>query len=132
MEYLKISNDTELHYAIMKLNYLKEEKEVEVKRNAKELAYSMYPSEILRSAVEKLTGKNSDTANDLKTMGLNLGKDFLIMKLFGKHNTIKGFISSLLFRKAADYVIENHSDLLSKGVHKLENYFDDLKEKSND
>lgn len=123
---ITITNDTELHHRIMKLNNLKEEQELVIKRNVREVVYSMHPSMILKNIVNKLSD-DKEGANDLRSIGLNLGKDFLLAKLFGKGVSLKSFISSLLIRKATDYVINNHSDLITSGISKLENYFKDLK-----
>jgi len=117
-----ITNDTELHQRIMKLNYLKEEQELVIKRNVQEVVYSMHPSVIFKNIVSKFS-EDKESTSDLKSIGLNLGKDFLISKLFGKGGSIKGFISSLLIRKATDYVINNHSDLIASGIQKLEGFF---------
>jgi hypothetical protein len=121
-----ITNDTELHQRIMHLNYLKEEQELLIKRNVREIAYSLQPSMVIKKIIKNFSDDNEAT-DDLKSMGLSLGRDFLIMKLFGKGGTLKGFISSLLAKKATDYVINNHSDLLTKGLAKLGDYFQDLR-----
>lgn len=123
-----IQNDTDLHHRIMKLNNLKEEQELVIKRNVSELVYSMHPSMLFKNLVNKFTGDH-EAKSDLKSIGLNLGKDFLISRLFGRGGSLKGFISSLLVRKATDYVMNNHSDLISNGIHKVENYFRSIKEK---
>lgn len=119
---ITITNDTELHHRIMKLNYLKEEQELVIKRNVREVVYSFHPSVIFKNIVGKFS-EDKESANDLKSIGLNLGKDFLIAKLFGKGGSIKGFITTLLVRKATDYVINNHSDLIASGIQKLEGFF---------
>jgi len=124
-----IQNDTDLHHRIMKLNNLKEEQELVIKRNISELVYSMHPSMLFRSLVNKFTD-NPESRSDLKSIGINLGKDFLISKLFGKGGTLKGFISSLLVRKATDYVINNHADAISRGISKVGNFFTDIKSKA--
>ncbi|MBA2612066.1 MAG: hypothetical protein H0U95_08850 [Bacteroidetes bacterium] len=121
-----ITNDTELHHRIMKLNNLKEEQEQVIKRNVREVVYSMHPSMIFKNIVNKFS-EDKEATNDLKSVGLNLGKDFLLAKLFGKGVSIKSFITSLVVRKATDYVIKNHSDLIMTGIHKLENYFKEPK-----
>lgn len=113
-----ITNDIELHQRIMKLNNLKEEQEQIIKRNVREVVYSMHPSMIFKNIVNKFS-EDTESTNDLKSIGLSLGKDFLIAKLFGKGGSIKGFISSLLIRKATDYIINNHSDLIASGIQKL-------------
>jgi hypothetical protein len=124
---IEITNDTELHHRIMKLNYLKAEQELAIKRNVKELAYSAHPSVLIKNLVGKFTD-DKEATSDLKTIGLNLGKDFLLMKLFGKGG-VRGFISSMLVKKATDYVIKNHSDLLTSGISKVQSFIGDRKEK---
>ncbi|MES2762624.1 MAG: hypothetical protein V4677_10465 [Bacteroidota bacterium] len=124
---IEITNDTELHHRIMKLNYLKAEQELAIKRNVKELIYSAHPSVLFKNLVNKFS-EDQEATDDLKSIGLNLGKDFLLMKLFGK-GSLKGFISSMLVRKATDYVIKNHSDLLTAGISKVQSFMSDRKEK---
>jgi len=125
---IEITNDTQLHHRIMQLNNLREEQELVIKRNVREVVYSMHPSMIFKNMVNKFS-EDKEATDDLKTIGLNLGKDFLISKLFGKGQTIKGFISSLVLRKVTDYVINNHSDLIATGIGKLENMFKDFRSK---
>ncbi len=119
-----ITNDTELHQRIMKLSYLKEEQELVIKRNVQEVVYSMHPSVIFKNIVSKFS-EDKEQTNDLKSIGLNLGRDFLIGKLFGKGGSIKGFLTSLIIRKTTDYVLNNHSDLIASGIQKLEGFFKD-------
>ena len=123
-----ITNDTELHHRIMQLNYLKEEQEVAIKRKVREVVYSMHPSMIFKNIVSKFS-EDKEATGDLKSMGLNLGKDFLLAKLFGKGVSVKGFLSSLILRKVTDYVINNHSDLITTGITKVEGFFKELKTK---
>lgn len=125
---ITIQTDTDLHHRIMKLSNLKEEQELVIKRNVRELMYSMHPAMIVRNVISKFTG-DSESRTDLKSAGLNLGKDFLISKIFGRSGSLKGFISSLLVKKATDYVINNHSDTIVNGITKVQGYFKDLKEK---
>lgn len=122
---ITIENDTDLHHRIMKLNYLKEEQELVIKRNVRELIYSIHPSMLFKNMLNKFTG-DSKAGESVKSIGLNLGKDFLISKLFGK-GSLKGFISSLLVRKATDYVMTNHSDLITNGISKVTSYFKNKK-----
>jgi len=116
-----ITNDVELHQRIMKLTYLKEEQELIIKRNVREIGYSMHPAVMLKSFIGKLT-EDPETNQSLKTAGLNLGKDFLLNKLFGRGQSIKGFLTSVLIRKATDYVMNKHPELISKGISKLEQF----------
>ena len=124
---LAITNDAELHHRIMKLNNLKEEQELAIKRNVREVVYSIHPSMILKNIIHKFSEDKEGGVKDLKAVGLELGKDFLLAKLFGKGVSLKSFISSLIIRKATDYVINNHSDLIKTGLNKIENYFKESK-----
>lgn len=123
-----IQNDTDLHHRIMKLNNLKEEQELVIKRNVRELMYSLHPSMMVKNLLSKIGG-DKETTSDLKTAGINLGKDFIISKLFGRGGSVRGFISSLLVRKATDYVMTNHPDLISNGINKVQGLFKNLKQK---
>jgi hypothetical protein len=123
-----ITNDTDLHYRIMKLSNLKEEQELVIKRNVRELVYSLHPSMMIKNLLNKLGG-DKETRSNLKTLGLNLGKDFLINKIFGRSGSLKGFITSLFVKKATDYMINKHSDTISNGLHKVEDYIMELKAK---
>ena len=118
---ITIQNDTDLHHRIMKLNSLKEEQEIAIKHSIRELVYEMSPQMMVKNLLKKISG-NEETRHDLRSIGINLGKDFLISRLFGRNGSLKGFISSLLVKKATDYVVSRHSDQIANGVHKVEEY----------
>ena len=124
-----ITNHTELHHRIMHLNYLRAEQELAVKRNIRELMYSIHPSMIFKNIVNKFSD-DTESTQSLKTMGLNIGKDFLINKLFGKGNSIKGFISSLLVRKATDFIAKKYPHFIENGIYKVENFVSNFTKKS--
>jgi hypothetical protein len=118
---IRITTDTELHLRIMHLNALKEEQELIIKRNIREIGYSLHPAAMLKNAIGKLT-EDQELTDDLKTAGLMLGKDFLLQKLFGKGQSLKGFLGSLILRKVTDYIVNKHPDLITNGIGKLENF----------
>lgn len=126
MENNEITNHVELHRRIMTLNYLKEEQEMEIKRNLREVAYSIHPSMIFKNVMNRLLD-NHDGKGDLKSVGVSIGKDYLISKLFGRGNSIKGFLTSLVVKKATDYVINNNPELISKGFDKVMDYLEKRK-----
>ena len=43
-----ITNDTELQHRIMQLSYTKEEQELIIKRNVREISYSLHPAMMLK------------------------------------------------------------------------------------
>lgn len=128
MENNEITNHVELHRRIMNLNYLKEEQEMEIKRNIREVAYSVHPSMIFKNAMNRLLD-NHEGKGDLKSVGVSIGKDFLIAKLFGKGNSMRGFITSLVVKKATDYIINNNPELINKGFDKVMDYLKERKAK---
>lgn len=121
MNHPEITNYIELKSRIMKLNYLREEQEQAIKRNVRELAYSLHPVSLIKNLVGKITDGSHETGLDLKSIGLNIGKEFLMMKLFGKSRGIKSFLSYILMKKASDYLV-NHPDIITSGLTKIKNY----------
>jgi len=118
-----ITNDLELHARIMHLNSLAAEQELAIKRNIKELAYSMQPSQMIKNFVSKFT-HDEETMNGVKQSGFALGRDFLVSKIFGGKITLKGFLTQVVMKKAIDYVVHNHSDKLVNGFKKLESFLE--------
>jgi hypothetical protein len=118
---VSITNDVELHARIMHLNQLRAEQELAIKRNVKEVVYSMHPSVMIKNAIRKFADPEQGKSG-LKDAGIAFGQDFLLSKLFGKGVTLKGFISQFLVKKAINYVVNNHSDTIKKGLSKLEHF----------
>jgi hypothetical protein len=116
-----ITNDTELHARIMHLNSLRAEQELAIKRNVKEIAYSMHPSVMIKNAIKKFSDPEQGESQ-LKDLGLAFGGDFLLSKVFGKGVTLKGFVGQFLVKKVINYVVNNHSDTIKNGLSKLENF----------
>lgn len=124
-QHLTITNDTELHKKIMELSYLKEEQELSIKRNLKELSYAMHPSALFKNLLGKITG-DPEAMDSAKSVGMEIGKDFLLSKLFGRKISLKSFLLSFAIRKTTDYIMNNHPDLIANGIHKLENLVSNL------
>ena len=124
-----ISNDLQLHKRIMELNYLKEEQEALIKRNFREISYSLQPATVIKNMVAKLTDGHAENTN-IVSMGLGFGKDFLINKLFGKKGSLKGYLTSMVVKKATDYVLDKHPDLITKGINKLQHLLQPSKVRS--
>lgn len=113
----------------MDLKYLKDEQETQIKRNLKEIAYSLQPATILKNMVSKLTDSHAENTN-IVSMGLGIGKDFLINKFFGRKGSLKGYLTSMVVKKATDYVLDKHPDLVTKGLDKLQNFLQPQKARS--
>lgn len=126
---LTITNHTELHARIMQLNSLRAEQELAIKRNVKEIVYSMHPTVMIKNAFKKFS-EPGEVADNLKSAGIAVGSDLLIGKIFGKGVTLKGVVSQFLLRKVVNYVVTNHSDTIKKGLEKLENFLHKKREGS--
>lgn len=124
-----ITNDLQLHKRIMELKYLKEEQETLIKRNFREIGYSLQPATMIKNMFAKLTDGHDENTN-IVSMGLGLGKDFLINKLFGRKGSIKGYLTSIVVKKATDYVLDKHPDLITKGINKLQHFLQPSKVRS--
>lgn len=118
---LPITNHIELKHRIMHLNAKRVAQEDELKRDFKELYYSIQPSTLLNKAFN--TNADSGSSNGLAKAGLGIGADFLIGKLVGRSSSLKGFITSMVLEKVTSYVINNHTDAIAQGISKLTGFF---------
>lgn len=114
-----ISNTTELRHAIMKLNNRKEEQEEQLRRNLKELYYSLQLSTVIRRTVRNIGADKELKASALET-GINIGSGFLLDKLLlRKGYGIKSYLVNLGVKKLVSYFAAGHTlkDLFSKKKH---------------
>ena len=119
---IPIHDHTQLKLRIMHLNAKKEEQEEAIKNNVKELFYSIHPAHMLKNAVADLA-KDEGLRADLGKLGLTLGADFLAGKLFGKHRSVKSYLSGFVFQKLATHFVHEYQDLISEGFHRIRSIF---------
>lgn len=117
-----IRNHVELSYRIMKLNALKAEQEEVIKRNLKEIYFSFHPSELIRKAWSNFK-ENPEAQQTVSSAGIGMGLDFLVRKLTGRNTSLKGYLFSVLFEKAATHLINKHSDKIAGGIAQLGKLF---------
>src|ERR1700752_1188106 len=123
MEPICLTNYTELQHRIMQLKSLRVEQEEEIKRNIKEIYYSLNPSVLVKNMLREFVG--DEARHSVAKSGINAVADFLIGKLFGRGNSIKGYLSSLLIGKISNFILNNYSDALYAGISKIRNRVDD-------
>jgi len=90
-----ISNHTALKHRIMQLRSERLDQENELKRSIKELYFSISPTEIVKNTFREIF-QNDETRQGLLNTGLNIGSDYLIGKILGRGNTVKGYIASIV------------------------------------
>lgn len=117
-----IRNHSELQFEIMKLNSLREEQELELKRGITELYQGMHPLNLIKKFVSDVAS-DKQVQFDATKIGLNLGSEFLIGKLLGSNLNITKYLGSLVMQKASDYFINNHPEKIAWGIEKLTNLF---------
>jgi len=117
-KYHHISNHTQLMYTIMQVNASRVEQEEEIKYQIKEIYYSFHPAVFLKNAVKKVL-HNPEAQKSLAQTAIALGTNFLISKFFKRGNSIKGFLSSMVMEKIADFALNGKSELIHNGIDKL-------------
>lgn len=106
MENLVITNHSELALQIL---HLKEEssKEEEVIKDAfKEVVDKLSPVAFVKESIHQIA-RDEQTQQDLSMVGLKIGANVVIDKIFGKNKSIKGFLSSVLAESIANSFINN-------------------------
>jgi hypothetical protein len=126
-KYNHITNHTQLMYSIMQVNAARVEQEDEIKHKVKEIYYSLQPATLIKKAVESVM-HSPETKKSLAQVGLAMGTDFLVSKLFKKGTSLKGFLSSMVVGKIADYALNSKSDFINNGISKIGNLLKKFKE----
>ena len=125
-KYSHITNHTQLMYTIMQVNAARAEQEVEIKHQAKEIYYSLQPAVLIKKAVGNIL-HSPETQKNIAQSALALGTEFLISKFFKRGASIKGFLSSVVVGKIADYAFNGKSDFISDGIGKISNLLKQFK-----
>lgn len=99
-----ITTSTDIRHQIMKLNALKEEQEEILKRDLKEIYYSLQISTVIRRTIRDLSEDEEVKSSALQT-AIGLGSGFILDKV--------------LFRKGAGL----KSYLINAGIKKLISWF---------
>jgi hypothetical protein len=102
----------------MQVNAARAEQEDEIKHHMKELYYSLQPAVLIKKAVGNILHA-PETPKNIAQAGIALGTEFLISKVFKRGASVKGFLSSLIVNKIADYAINSKSDFISNGIEKI-------------
>ncbi len=102
----------------MQLKAQKFSQEEELKVKVKELAVGFNPVTMLKESLHNIAS-DREVQFDLAKVGLNTGATFLIDKVLGRNNSIKGFLSSLLVGNLSSSLIENYAPQIISGISKL-------------
>ncbi|MEO6902212.1 MAG: hypothetical protein ABI315_03565 [Bacteroidia bacterium] len=118
LDTIEINNHLELKRVIMKLNYKREEQEEEIKYKIKELYYSFHPLTIIKSGLDSIL-HTPEINEDIKTIGVNVGIDYIVGRLFKRSSSIKGFLASIVVEKLAEKLFSKNPDFLKNSLNKI-------------
>lgn len=112
-----ITNSTELKHEIMKLSSLKADQEVALKRDLKELYYSMQISTVIKRTVRDLKEDDNIKSTAVEA-GISLGSGFILDKLLlRKGYGIKSYLVNAGLKKLVSYF--THSGVGQKLLAKI-------------
>lgn len=106
MEATVISCEQDLIIRIAELRALKAQQEATISEQFKDLKDSLNFATIIKESVAQIVA-DKDTRKDLLTIGTTMGTNFIIEKVLGSNNSIKGFLGSLLAEKVTNSFIGN-------------------------
>ncbi len=114
----QISNLADLELHVQHLKTQKRQQETELKTTFNELIDTLNPISIAKQSLHELAG-DLEVQFDVVKMGLNVGANLIIDKVLGKHQSIKGFLSSIVMEKLSTIVINNNATDIVLGITDL-------------
>ena len=104
MEATTISCEQDLMSRIAELKALKAQQEAIISEQFKDLKDSLNIGTIIKESVSHIAA-DKDTRKDLLKIGTTMGTNFIIEKVLGSNNSIKGFLGSMLAEKVSNSFI---------------------------
>jgi hypothetical protein len=114
----KITSYEALRARIDYLDTIKEAQEEALKADFKQVLESLQPVNLLKSAVENIK-QDRDLKNQAGELGLSLGLDFLVDKLFKKNSSTGAYIKATLVEQVAAFVLDRYGDKIEALVRRL-------------
>jgi hypothetical protein len=104
MEATAITCDQDLMDRIAELKAIKLDQEAKISQQFKDIKDSLNIGTIVKESVAHIAA-DKDTRKDLLKIGTSMGANFLIEKIMGSNNSIKGFLGSMLAEKVSNTFI---------------------------
>lgn len=96
-----ISCDQDLMNRIAELKARKTEQEAQIKDQFNDLKNSLNIGNIIKESVAHIA-EDKGTQKGLLQIGATMGSNFLIEKVLGSNNSIKGFLGSMIAEKVSN------------------------------
>lgn len=101
MEATAISCERDLMARIAELKALKAEQEIKIGEQFRDLKNSLNIGTVIKESVAHIAA-DKETRKDLLKIGTTMGTNFLIEKVMGSNNSIKGYLGSMLAQKVSN------------------------------
>lgn len=110
-------------YAALKLRVtyletLKEAQEEELKNDFRNVLASLQPANLVKSALHNIT-HDDELKSDAGSLGLNLGLDFLVGKLFNKNGSIGSYLKAVVAEQVIAMLMNKYGDRIGELVGTL-------------
>lgn len=113
-----LSNHQELTLRIAQLKVEKHRQEQELKIAFNDLIQSFHPVTMIKETVHELA-TDREVQMDLTKVGLNLGVNFIVDKIFGKNKSPKGELGSAFIESIANSLISQNMPKIFSGISGL-------------
>jgi hypothetical protein len=122
-EGVRITNHMELKREIMRLNQRRAEQEETIKKDFRELYYSLHPVEIIKRAADRIKDGSESKGSllgGIAKMGLGIGASILFKKLMTKSGgALVGFLAS----KIGSVFNKKKEGPIKGGIEKILSFF---------
>lgn len=102
-----INNYKDLTSYIRELKIQKFHQEATINADIEELSKSLNPASLIKTTVGEIIPPAQKQSHTIPRAGLNMGANFLIDQVWGRHHSVKSFLSAMIVRKISDIAINN-------------------------
>jgi hypothetical protein len=117
MENSAITGHKELVWRIEQLKIEKIRQELELKLTVNEFVNTLNPVTMVKESLHELAEDNTVQVDLIKAT-LNIGANFILEHLIGKHPNMSGLLSSVLVENISSLLINNNVSKLFSGISK--------------
>lgn len=108
-----ISSYAALKLRVTYLETLKEAQEEELKKDFKNVLVSLQPANLVKSAIHNIT-HDDELKSDAGSLGMNLGLDFLVGKIFNKSGSIGSYIKATIAEQVIAMIMNKYGDKIGE------------------
>lgn len=118
METKGITKHLDLELRILQVQETKDYQERELKESFKNFAHALSPVQVVKSTLHELV-KDKEVQFDLIKGGMKVGVNFIIDNILNENNSFKGYVGSMLLKKASSTLISANAPQIIIGITDL-------------